>query len=73
MVTGNVAALELVEKAMSCAGIMPFKKVMNFIGVKKCIANGYTTKMTNPSANKTVSAYTPSAMKRSQLFISTMS
>src|SRR5690606_19866739 len=70
IVTGRVAALELVEKANNCAGDIPFIKKEGLRLVKTQTINRYTP-IIIISPKSTQTAYHAKALKRSKLGDST--
>ena len=70
IVTGNVAALELVENANNCAGEIPLRNDAGLLFVKMITMRIYTPIIDNKPST-TVNAYQPRALKRSALGDST--
>src|SRR5690606_4109375 len=65
IVTGSVAALELVEKASIWAGKIPFINGTNLTLANNLRMPGYTTNAINASARTTLRLNTPSVLTSS--------
>ena len=71
IVTGSVAALELVEKATSCAGRIAFKKEIGFLPVSSLTIKRYII-IINNNPKRRVNEYIKRLFKRSALGASTI-